>query len=79
MATKNGNVGEEGAWVDCRDQWYREGREEKEEVMRYRARVAALERSMVRGGQSDEVWMRRLEGLTVRGAEAASSLLSKHG
>lgn len=47
LATGKENVGEKGGWVDYRDQWCREGKEEKENVFRYRERVAVLRRSLV--------------------------------
>lgn len=64
--TKEGNAREESAWVDSRDEWCQEGIEEKEGVLRYRARAAALGRSMVHEGQNDEVWISQLDGLTVK-------------
>ena len=48
-------------------------------VLRYRARAAALGRSLQKEDQSGGVCLRRLEEMTVRVAEAASSLLSRHG
>lgn len=63
-------------WVESWDQWCQEG---KDEVLRYRARVATLGRSLMQGGQNDEEGIKRLQGLIVKVAKAASSLMSRHG
>lgn len=65
-----------GAWVNSRDEWCREAREEKREILRYRTRATVLGRSLEQDGQKEDVSIRRLEGLTVKVTEAAGSLLS---
>lgn len=56
--------------------WENEG---KEDVLRYRARATALGRYLIQEGRIDGAFTGRLEEITVRVAEAASSLLSRHG
>lgn len=46
--------------------WFREEGEEKKGVLMYRVMAAAAGRFLMQESQNDEVWIRRLEGLTAR-------------